>query len=151
MMTSFSQRDPQWGDLCITGTMLKIKDYGCLLCCIADLSTYFGEGFDPIGALRRCSFTPEGELIWAVNSLEDFEFVELIKGRNDDMIKQYLDDPDTAVILGLYGGRHWVVACSYFPNTNLYRIADPYNGDKCEIDRYGNQISYMAFYKRKRK
>lgn len=149
MMTHFKQNDPRWKLKKIRGTNLLVNDYGCLICCVAMLSTYFGDNFGPVGAIDLTGFTPEGKMIWRSGNYKTFEFDKIVKGRDDDLIKKALKDPDRAVILGLNNAKHWVVATLFFDDLGTYEIMDPLDNTPSTSLRENDEISYMAFYKRK--
>ena len=148
MMKSFSQRDPLWRDLLIKGTNLPIGRWGCTLTCVADLSTYFGDNLTPAEINATLNFTPSGLLIWASASFAHFTFARREYGRNDDNISHAIADPLSAVLLQVAGGSHWVVACERYPNNGIYKIADPWLGDWASMERYGNDITGAAYFKR---
>lgn len=150
MTTHFRQNDPRWAGVKIRGTDLKLKDYGCLICSIAILSTQFGDNFGPIGAMDMTGFTEDGKVIFRSGNYPSFEFDKIIKGRDDEMIKEAIKDDDRAVILGLNGGAHWVVATLYMEDLKTFEIADPLTRQPSSQLPDRDEITYMAFYKRKK-
>ena len=48
-LTYFSQKDPKWKDTKLgTSTVSTIGGYGCLLCDVASVLTYYGKDTDPL-------------------------------------------------------------------------------------------------------
>jgi len=148
-MQNYKQNNPRWNRTKIRGTNLRVGEYGCLICCIATLASYFQPEIGVQGVIDLTGFWPDGNVIWKSGNYPSFEYDKIIKGRDDEAIKQALNDPDRAVILGLNSGKHWVVACQYNTELNNFEIADPLgNTDRSYLG--GNDIiDYMAFYKRK--
>lgn len=147
-MQSFSQRDPRWANNKLGNSALTIGRYGCTTTCIADLSTYYGDNFDPALAAKKIQYI-QGLVIWGSCVFTNFQFWFRQQGRHDQDIKNALADPNLSVILNVANGSHWVVATGYDPRKNLYTIADPWLGDKADMSRYGNNITGAAFFKRK--
>lgn len=147
-MISYKQGGPRWADKTIGNTQLTLKRVGCLITCVADLSTYFGDLFDPAIVCDRCKFTPDARLIWASAVFPSFEFERREYGFNDEGIFAALEDPDRAVILQVNDGAHWVVATGWSIWHNCYKIADPLYGDRATIKRYHSNITGAAYFRR---
>src|SRR5574343_1012928 len=148
-MINYKQNNPRWNRTKIRGTNISIGEYGCLICCIATLSTDFGQGFGPQGAMDLTGFTKDGKVIWRSGIYTDFEFEKIVKGYDREAIINALNDPNRAVILGLNGAKHWVVASDIDPTTGDLQIADPLGKNERDILGKNDVIDYMAFYKRK--
>lgn len=148
MLTLMCQRDPRWKDLKIGNSNATIGKFGCLITCIAMLSSYFGHEHTPDELAKIFSFTDDGRVIWRSVVLEHFCFAARIYTRNDEQIRRALKDPDKAVIFEIGGGTHWVLGISKGIAPNQYRIADPWLGDRTTIMRYGNNITGAAFFER---
>jgi len=149
MMRNYKQNNPRWNRTKIRGTDLRIGQYGCLICCIASLSTYFGQDIGVQGVIDLTGFMPNGHLIWRSGIYPDFEFEKIIKGCDQNLIIDALNDPDRAVILGLNNAKHWVTATGINAETGDLFIADPLGPNERDYLRENDVIDYMAFFKRK--
>lgn len=145
-MDSFSQRDPKWADLHLGQSPLKMGRYGCTTTCIADLSTYFGDNFTPGWAVKNIKYTPDGLILWQSCKFFKFAFERREHGRNDANIEAALKDLNRAVILQVANASHWVVALGKL--LGVYRIADPWVGDKSTMLRYKNNITGAAYFRK---
>lgn len=148
-MINYKQTNPKWNRTKIRGTNLRVGMYGCLICCIASLASYFQPEIGVQGVIDLTGFTPDGKLIWKSGIYPSFEYEKIIKGCDYEAIKSALDDPDRAVILGLNGGKHWVVACGEINKGGQYEIADPLGNTDRSFLGINDIIDYMAFFKRK--
>jgi hypothetical protein len=101
------------------------------------------------GVIDLTGFTPEGKVIWKSGIYGSFEYDYILKGRDDIEIDRALTDPNRAVLFGLNGGKHWVVACATLINPDAYMVADPLGKLDRNILPERDEISYMAFFKRK--
>jgi len=146
-MTSYSQRDPKWANVKLGQSNLTMGRYGCTTTCIADLSTYFGNSFTPLQAVETIKYTPDGLILWQSCKFASFGFERREYGRNDTNIQSVLKDPNRAVILNVASGSHWVV-CTGKTFFNIYKIADPWLGDFADMQRYKNDITGAAYFKR---
>lgn len=147
-MLSFSQRDPRWANILIGKSRLTIGRYGCTITSIADLSTYFGDNLTPDQINGKIRFTPDGLVIWASCVFGHFLFERREYGRNDREIAAALAHPDRAVILQVANKSHWVVASGFDRPNKLFRIADPWLGDRATMARYKNDITGAAYFTR---
>jgi hypothetical protein len=145
-MTSFSQRDPKWAEKGLGTSGLTMGRYGCTTTCISDLSTYFGKAYDPGQVCDYIKYTSQGLVIWGSCKFDGYKFERREYGRNDRNILAALKDPNKAVILQVQG-YHWVVATgkTFF---GAYTIADPWFGDRSNVNRYANQITGAAYFTR---
>lgn len=143
-MIILSQKDPRWAKQTIGKTQLTLDRWGCTITCISMLSDYFtslgGKYRDPAELAKMLEFTQNGLVLWS--SLKKaigaaFEWRQY--GFDSKRIDASLKDPKKAVMLEvpLGGGKHWVVALSRIPMTNIYRIADPLTGTKKFSTAYG--------------
>lgn len=148
MFKSFSQRDTQWAAKVMPPSTLTLGRYGCTTTCIADLSTYFGDNLTPARIADLIRFTVNGLIVWQTCNFAHFAFDRREIGRNDANIQAAINDPNRAVILEVAHGTHWVVAIDNAPG-NMYRIADPWLGDKTSLARYNGNITGAAYFKRK--
>jgi ABC-type bacteriocin/lantibiotic exporter with double-glycine peptidase domain len=146
-MKSYSQRDPIWAALKMGLSPLTIGRFGCTTTCIADLSTYFGDNLNPAQVAQKIKYTLDGLIIWQSCVFKHYQFWFRDTGRDDVKIKNALADPNLAVILQVANGSHWVVATGVDAN-GLYKIADPWRGDRSTMKRYYNNITGAAFFRR---
>lgn len=146
-MTSYSQRDPRWAQKKLGTSGLTMAQAGCTTTAIADLSTYFGDNLNP-DQLRQKIKYDRGLVIWQSCKFKTFQFWFREHGRNDTNIKNALADPNIAVILQVNFGKHWVVASGYDAANKLFKIADPWYGDRSTMKRYSNSITGAAYFRR---
>lgn len=150
MMKNYKQNNPRWNRTKIRGTELRVGLYGCLICSIASLATYFGRDIGVQGVIDLTGFTPDGKLIWRSGLYPDFEFDRIVKGHDHEMIMEALADPDRAVILGINEAKHWVVATNYNEQNARYVVADPLGKNERDFLNQYDTVAYMAFFKRKK-
>lgn len=136
-MKLLCQRDPKWSALKLGSSACTLGRYGCTTTAISMLSDYFGSYIDPGQlATKVLKYTYDGLILWtSVDAIPDMKFEKRVYGQNDAEILKSLKDPAKAVILEVEG-RHWVVALSKIPFMNLYRISDPFFGNKGLSSRY---------------
>lgn len=146
-MITYSQRDSRWANEHLGQSSLTMGRYGCTTTCISDLSTYFGNNFDPLYAVKYLKYTNDGLILWQSCKFSKFGFERREFGRNDAEIQKALKDPARAVILNVANGSHWVV-CTGKTIFGQYKIADPWLGDFSTMSRYGNDISGAAYFKK---
>lgn len=147
-MKSYSQRDWRWSFKKIKGSKLTIGRFGCVITGIADLSTYYGDNLNPAQVNEHCEFTQSGLILWRSCRFNNFIFDRREYSRNDGRIRQALYEPGKSVLLQVQNARHWVVAIGEDIKNRLFRIADPYYGDRADMSRYNNDITGAAFFKR---
>ncbi len=146
-MQSYSQRDPRWAGKLLGDSALTVGRFGCTTTGIADLSTFYGDNFDPGQAVGKIKYS-NGLVIWGSCQFPHFKFWFREHGRNDTNIRNAIAGPDTAVLLNVAGGSHWVVAIGAGAPGEPYRIADPWIGDRADMSRYNNDITGAAYFKR---
>lgn len=147
MMKILNQRNLAWSQKKIGETNLTVGRYGCLITCIAMLSSYYGLFRDPEWLAENLKFTKDGLLYWSSCNFENFKFERRVYGQNDYLIKKsLLSNPDTAVVVEV-DYSHWVVIIGR-DWRGRYRIADPWFGDKALITRY-NKITGSAHFVKK--
>ena len=149
-MTLYSQRDPRWATTLIGPSKLIVGRWGCTLTSISMLTSYFTPTINPgeladIRSPHALKFTKDGLILWQSCTFQNFHFVTRGYGRNEPMIREYLKDPNKAVILEV-NHCHWVVAVGRNPITGKYKIADPWFGDYANINRYGDNITGSAYF-----
>jgi ABC-type bacteriocin/lantibiotic exporter with double-glycine peptidase domain len=148
-MLSYSQRDPRWSQKKLGQSSLTMGRFGCTTTCIADLSTYFGDNLNPGQMVDRIKYTSGGLVIWQSCVFKNYSFWFRELRRNDTNIHNALIDPDLAVILQVNKGAHWVVATGQEIATKIFKIADPWFGDRSTMRRYKDSITGAAYFKRK--
>lgn len=121
---------------------------GCLITCIADLSTYFHPARLPSDIVAKASFTAQGLVIWSSLKLVGFQFYLRDHVRNDARIQQHIKHPDLAVALQVANATHWVVGTGLPFFGALYKIADPLFGDFSTMKRYQDSVTGAAYFKR---
>jgi hypothetical protein len=114
VFTKYSQNDPVWKNFKIGDSSLSVGDYGCLISCIATLSSYFGENKTP-GELCRIKklFTPSGLVIW--KKIDEvyktmrflYRYYQFNERVADDAL---LKDPNKCIIFQVDNKKHWVSA-----------------------------------------
>lgn len=146
-MQSFSQRDPKWSQKRLGDSQLTMGRFGCTTTAIADLSTYFGDNLNPGQMVQKIKYL-QGLVVWASCVFKTFKFERREYGRYDARILAALRNPDTAVILQVNKGAHWVVATGYDSVEKVFKIADPWFGDRSTMKRYGDSITGAAYFRR---
>lgn len=147
-MILYSQKDPRWSYEFIGRTKYTIGKFGCLITCIAMLTTYFRPDKTPDRVSYILKFTDQALLIWDSCIFENFRFYHRAYHPSLALIKEAIKDKDRAVVLQVHGGTHWVVATGINWLTGKIQIADPLYGDRATMDRYNNTINGAAFFKR---
>lgn len=139
-MQILSQRDSKWSSQKLGASNLTVGRYGCTTTCISMLSDYFGCYASPLVlASNPKNYTKDGLVIWGAFHFFTMKFEKRLFGRNDTAIQESLKNPRKAVMLQVNDGAHWVVAIRKTLFGNSYIVADPWNGDKCNvIKRYKN-------------
>lgn len=69
-----SQRDPKWGDVILSGSSLRMKDYGCALTCISILTDYYGCYTEPGVLAVNPKFCINGNVSWIGLDFPTFSF-----------------------------------------------------------------------------
>jgi len=148
-MTNYSQRDPRWARLELGSSKLTMGRYGCLVTCLAMLTTYFKPDHTPGDILPQLRFTSNGLLYWNSAVFENFVFYQRVRVRQDAVIKEHLRDPNLAVVLEVANSSHWVVATNWQTYPASIGIADPWLGDRASMLRYNNDITGAAYFSRR--
>jgi len=87
-------------------------------------------------------------VLWATCKFPRFHFERREYIRNDINIKAALADPNGAVMLQVANRSHWVVATGWDDINKVFKIADPWLGDRSDMRRYKNSITGAAYFKR---
>ena len=151
----YSQLDTQWANKTF-GAGVKIKDYGCLLCCVAMVSCYFGHEETPDSLASKVKW--EGNLwIWSELSklYPDIKYqgltntFDLLTKAQMDFIKDRIDEgypvflqidavPTTSKL-----DEHWILAVDY--NGDDFTIVNPWGGSVHPITNYGEQPQRIIY------
>lgn len=148
-MESFSQRDKRWSQKKLGNSSLTMGRFGCTTTSIADLSTYFGDNLNPAQIADKIKYTKDGLVMWPTCVFNKFEWWFREYGRKEVNIRNALADPKLAVILQVNNGAHWVVATGYDKLNRIFKIADPWFGDRSTMKRYGNSITGASYFRSK--
>lgn len=129
-MQILSQRDPRWSAIKMKPSSLTLGRYGCTTTCISMLSDFYGCFVNPGKAAgENIKYTGTGLIMWDKINFPNFKFEKRRYGFSKTEIDYSLDRPALSVILEV-DSSHWVVALRRVPFTNLYWIADPWDGKK---------------------
>lgn len=126
-MQLFSQNNPNWKNTKIGSSNLTVGNYGCTLTSLCTLASYFGETLTPgFVALNKFLFTSDGLIIWTqIDKLfTKVNFFMRCRYFNEKAINLYLENPDTAVLLNVDRGYHWVAALK--KTASGYLSSDPW-------------------------
>jgi len=145
-MIIYSQRDERWADKQIGQSDLKMGRYGCTVCCVAMLTTYFRDNFTPDELLKKLQFTSDGLLIWSSCVFPYFKFNLRDYSPSKSVILAHLKDPKLAVILKVGNINHWVVAYHYNKITGRFLVADPWFGKLVDLKLYDNKITGAVYF-----
>ena len=149
-MKLYSQRDLRWAADKIGASNLTVGRWGCCLSSIAMVATYFGDDTNPSELAHNvANYTKDGLIIWQNLRLPTMKFLKRTYGRDDNQIREAIKNPDTAVILQVNSGAHWVVALRGTLIGNSYIVADPWDGTKCDVLKKYHNVSGAAFFARK--
>lgn len=135
-----SQRDPAWAAQRLGISNLTLGRYGCTSVCLSMLSDYFDNYMSPPEiASHKNWYTKGGLIVWDKLDFPKMKFVERVRIRADNKIKESLLKINTAVMLEVNNGQHWVVALRKAMFGNDYLVLDPWSGQKCwAIKKYHN-------------
>lgn len=150
-MQFLSQRDSLWASHKMGESDLTLGRWGCTTTAISMLSDYFGCFKTPLQlACNVNNYTKDGLVIWSNLNFDRMTFSWREYGCNHAHIKAALSNPDTAVILQVNDGAHWVVAYSTrFIGNNDYWIIDPWDGKKKKLLSIYRNITGAAYFRRK--
>lgn len=149
-MIYLSQRDRRWAAQKMGASPLTVGRMGCTTTCVSMLSDYFKCYLSPkqIASVVK-NYTKDGLILWWNLAFDKMQFVQRIRGFNKKAIDASLLHPDTAVILEVNYGAHWVVALRKSPDGKDYLVLDPWDGKKRWAKKAFANISGSAHFKRK--
>lgn len=148
-MKIYSQQDPLWKHEFIGQTKFTIEYFGCTLSCVAMIATYFGDNFTPSHIAKKCKYTGDARIYWQSVDFPHFRFFGRYYSYYPSLIDKALKDPNLAVILQVNNEKHWVVATGKTWFSDKYKIADPIDGSRATLARYGNKVNGFAVFARK--
>lgn len=148
-MIYLSQRDPRWSTWLLGKSKLTVGRFGCTTTCISMLSDFFGSFIAPKDLAKDESlYTYGGLIIWENLNIPNMQFVKRLRYRSDSEIQKSLNGLNTAVILEVDYGSHWIVAVRKTWWKLDYLCIDPWTGKMCTaIGDYKN-ITGSAHFKR---
>jgi hypothetical protein len=127
-----SQRNPNWAEKRIGASTLTLGRWGCTTTCVSMLSDYFGHFETPAQiASVKSYFTLNGLIIWKNLNIPGMKFFWRYYGRNDTAIRLSLSGPNSAVMLQVNNGQHWIVVLRKTWFKNDYLCVDPWNAKTC--------------------
>lgn len=129
---------------------LTLGRWGCTTTAISMLSDWYGCYKSPLElASNANNYTKGGLVIWSHLSFDKMVFDRREYGRNDANIRAALAGKDTAAILQVNDGQHWVVAYSKRrAKKGDYIIIDPWDGKKKSLLSQYKNITGAAYFKR---
>jgi len=131
-MLYLQQGDPRWNRNRLGRSWLTVGKFGCTSVCVSMLSDYFGEYKNPAQlAADKNLYTSQGLLIWnQLNKIfKKFEWDgRRIRRYDRKAVLESLNNPNTACILEVNHGQHWVVPFRSLQNTEEILIIDPWTG-----------------------
>lgn len=156
-MIRLSQRDPLWASKKMGESELTLGRWGCTTTCISMLSDYFKCYRSPLELASNVHhYTRKdypggaGLVLWPNMKFDGMRWVKRLRGRNDAMIDEALRNPNTAVILQVNNGAHWVVAYSrVWGASKDWWCIDPWDGKKKLVLKSFGNITGMSFYEGK--
>lgn len=147
-----SQRDPKWANDKLGNSGLSIYNYGCATVDVSILTGVFGIWQTPAElAAVAANYDSQGYLQWEElnKMLKSIQFTREIQGRNDAAIVQALKGPNTACILQVDYGKHWVVCLHKMLTKNDYACLDPWTGKECDVLANYHNITKSAHFVKK--
>lgn len=123
----YSQNDPRWKSIKMGISNYNLGRWGCTTSCVATLGSWFGDTLTPKDyALSKKLYTSGGLIIW--KQIEKISKKIKFKWRyysfNEKVIDESLINPNTAVLLNVDRGYHWVSALKKV--NGGYLCSDPY-------------------------
>lgn len=141
-MIMFSQQDPRWANLQFGGGY-TIGRYGCVISCLTMARNwFFNDNKTPDWAARLLLFS-SGAVIWSSISNIGLRFVQRVFGRNDAVINEALINPNKCCLIQV-NNNHWLWLIGRLVPGRGWKVVDPWHGDICYTDRYGNNITGCA-------
>lgn len=149
MLTLLSQRDLRWASVKLGNSSLTMGRFGCTTTCLSMLTSYFGGFVFPDAIAKNGgNYTKDGLVVWQSLSFKDMQFVKRLQMFSSLDVDASIKGPDTAVILNVNDGTHWVVAIRKMPWGD-YLCADPWTGGYCLVKQRYHNIVGSSHFKRK--
>lgn len=165
-MKYLRQTDPVRSAKRLGGTSYLMGRWGCTTCCVSMVGDWFGEYIAPEQLASHANlYNKDGRIIWSQLNVifKHMEwvwrqygasgpgFISAISAATYAKIDAAIKDPNTAVILEVNNGSHWVVAARKTAWGNDYVVIDPLTGGKVYAKQRYHNITGAAFFKRKEK
>ena len=148
-MKYLSQRDPAWAEKKLGQSNSTLGRWGCTTTSISMLSDYFECYKSPLEIASNVNNYQDDLILWSHLAFDRMQFVKREKVRNDKGLQNALSGPDTAVILQVNNGAHWVVAARSHRTRDEYTIIDPWDGKKKNCLASYHNITGAAYFSRK--
>jgi hypothetical protein len=132
MLTIYSQRDWKWRNKKIGQSNVTVGEKGCTLTDICMGGSFFGDTITPDRAAEDLEFTLDGRVLWAsIDKLfRHMAFHWRFYSYDRNMADEALANPNKVMILNVDRGEHWVFALKRIPMTDMFWVADPWDGKK---------------------
>lgn len=141
-MIAFSQQDPRWAQKKYNNGYTYGR-YGCTITCLAMVRNWFyGVVVFPDWVGPKLTYT-SGMIIWSSLANIGLRLVERVRVRNDVKIRAALASPSQCCIVEV-NHNHWLFVVGRYIPVLGYRVIDPWRGDYCYTNRYGNNITGCA-------
>lgn len=148
-MVYLSQRDPLWTGDRLGASSLTVGRFGCTTTCISMLSDYFSCFKTPKEiAHNAANYTKDGLVIWLALNFAHMGFVRRGYGEEASSIIAALKDPNSAVILQVNYGQHWVVGLRKALIGSDYLVLDPWTGKKVWAKSVYKNVTGAAYFKK---
>lgn len=147
------QQNHLWADKHLGLSTLKIGPYGCTTCCIAMINNRFGANCTPDEVAAHTDwYTRQGLILWNKLHLKNAIFDWREYGLNLVRIKQYLSDPNKAVMIEVqlpHEKKHWMLVDYEDPKIlEHFWCDDPWSGIQTISSHYGPVTGAAFFNKR---
>lgn len=148
-MRYLSQRNIDWASEKLGMSKLTLGRFGCTTTCVSMLSDYFGAFVSPVALAHNANlYTNDGLFIWKNFKNQKMKFVRRSYGEDRGAIIQAMKGKDSAVILQVNDGQHWVVGVRPTYLGKDYVIVDPWDGRKRTLKSAYKNVTGAAFFAR---
>lgn len=149
-MLYLSQLDLRWAADKLGASKLTLARWGCTTTCISMLSDYFGCYRTPKELAHDASnYNSDGLIIWGNLGFPKMRFTVREHGHHRTNILKAMKEKNSAVILQVNNGQHWVVGLRPALIGNDYIVLDPLGGKKVSAKKkYGN-VTGAAYFSRR--